>query len=136
MTPTTASDWVVVANERAADAVAIEKTRSNSIGYIYLAGYAIECSLKALLQRQGKPFPKHGQEGHNLRGLWEAAGFRLSDLSDANGAKTFFIEHWETALRYELTCDSSLKMAELVAGAKHLSGWIQSRIRRTPRRCR
>jgi hypothetical protein len=130
MTPTTASDWLTVANERAADAEAMKISRCTSIGCIYMAGYAIECSLKALLQSSSTPFPRHGQEGHNLRGLWEASGFRLSDLSDSTGAKTFFIQNWDTALRYELTCDSSLTMMELVDGAKHLTGWIQSRIRR------
>jgi len=32
-----------------------------------MAGYAIECSLKAYLQREGKPFPTSGSEGHNLK---------------------------------------------------------------------
>lgn len=133
MTPTTASDWLSVANERAADAETMKITRNTSVGCVYMAGYAIECSLKGLLQNLGTPFPKHGQEGHNLRRLWEASGFRLTDLSDSTGAKAFFIENWDTSLRYELACDSSLTMAELVGGAKHLTGWIQSRIRRKPR---
>lgn len=105
--------------------------RSTSIGCVYMAGYAIECSLKALLQSTNKAFPKHGQEGHNLRGLWETAGFKLSDLSDSTGSRTFFIESWSTALRYELVSESSLPLTELVDGAKHLTGWIQTRIRRS-----
>jgi hypothetical protein len=134
MAPTTASDWISVANERAADADTMKTTRCTSIGCVYMAGYAIECSLKALLQSKGTAFPRHGQEGHNLRGLWETSGFRLSDLSDSTGAKAFFIENWDTSLRYELTCDSSLTISELVDGAKHLTGWIQNQIRRNQTR--
>jgi HEPN domain-containing protein len=134
MTPNTANEWMEIAKERAADAEAVKITRSASIGCVYMAGYAIECSLKALLQSTNRPFPKSGQEGHNLRKLWEEAGFRLSDLSDSTGAKTFFIENWDTSLRYELNFESSLTMAELVDGAKQLTGWIQTRTRRPRRR--
>ena len=133
MTPTNANDWISVANERAADAEALKTTRCTSIGCVYIAGYAIECSLKALLQSTRKAFPKHGQEGHNLRRLWEASGFRLSDLSDPSGAKTFFIQNWDTSLRYESTFESSITIVELVDGAKQLTGWIQGQTRRSYR---
>jgi hypothetical protein len=134
MPPTDANGWCSIANERAADAEAMKSTRCTSIGGVYMAGYAIECSLKALLQIQGTPFPRHGKEGHNLRGLWESSGFRLTDLSDVKGEKTFFMENWDTSLRYELTCSSNLTVIELVDGAKNLTGWIQSQIRRSSSR--
>jgi HEPN domain-containing protein len=134
MTPTTARDWISVANERAKDANAMKIERGESAGSVYMAGYALECSLKALLQSKGVSFPRQGQEGHNLRKLWEMSGFKCSDLADKTGAKIFFIEKWNTSLRYELTCDSNLSIAELVDGAKQLTGWIQSQIRRTNRR--
>ena len=134
MTPNTSEQWLDVAKERANDAQAIHKNRPNSIGAIYMAGYGIECSLKALLQHRGTGFPKHGSEGHNLRGLWAACKFRLSDLSDAKGSKTFFIENWDTSLRYESKFESSLEITDLVEGAKQLTGWIQTQIRRTRRR--
>lgn len=133
MTPTTAGGWIAVANERAADAEAMKTQRATSVGPVYMAGYAIECSLKALLQRQGKSFPSYGQEGHNLRGLWEASGFRLSDLHDLNGTKAFFIRQWSTDLRYESSLVGSLQVAELVDGARDLTGWIQARVRRSRR---
>ncbi|NEO42085.1 MAG: HEPN domain-containing protein [Moorea sp. SIOASIH] len=136
MAPTTVSDWIDIAKERTKDADAILKNRSQSIGAVYMAGYAIECSLKALLRYKNKPFPKHGNQGHNLRGLWEAAGLRLSDIRDPTGAKTFFIENWDTSLRYELTCNSSLTMAELVDGAKQLTKFIKFKISPKSRRRR
>ncbi|OLT61426.1 HEPN domain-containing protein [Moorena bouillonii] len=128
MVPNNYKDWLDIANERAADAEAILKNRSQSIGSVYMAGYAIESSLKALLRSRNKSFPKHGNQGHNLRGLWEAAGFRLSDIRDSTGAKTFFIENWDTSLRYQITCNSSLTMAELVDGAKQLTNFIKFKI--------
>ncbi|AOX02344.1 hypothetical protein BJP34_25465 [Moorena producens PAL-8-15-08-1] len=130
MDPNNYKDWLDIANERAADADGILKNRSQSIGSVYMAGYAIECSLKALLRYRNKPFPKHGNQGHNLRGLWKAAEFSVTDIRDSTGAKTFFIDKWDTSLRYQLTCNSSLTMAELVNGAKQLTGYIQSQIRR------
>ena len=136
MPPTNTEDWLSVAMERAADADAMKIQRSTSIGCVYMAGYAIECSLKALLQNSGIPFPKHGQEGHNLRRLWETSGFRLADINDSDGSKTFFIEKWDTSLRYELTCDSSLSVTELVDGAKQLTGQIINAIRRSNTRSR
>lgn len=101
-----------------------------------MAGYAIECSLKAFLQKQNRGFPKYGNEGHNLKGLWRASNFRLSDLNDYNGSKTFFIENWETDLRYQtkLELNSGLTEEELIKGAKELAGWIQQQIRRYQRR--
>ncbi|MEB3830617.1 hypothetical protein [Phormidium sp. CCY1219] len=69
MEPTTADDCSAVANERAADAEAIAKCRPTSVGSVYIAGYAIECSLKALLQKRGIPTPTSGALGHNLHKL-------------------------------------------------------------------
>ena len=136
MAPTNVEDWLNIAKERAADAEAMKTQRCTSIGCVYMAGYAIECSLKALLQNLGIPFPKHGQEGHNLRKLWEMSGFRLTDLHDPTCSKTFFIENWDTSLRYELTCESSLSVTELVDGAKQLTGQIINKIRRSNTRSR
>jgi hypothetical protein len=137
MSPNTAQDWIAIAQERAADAEAMKTSRCTSVGSVYMAGYAIECSLKALLQTKRTPFPKHGNEGHNLRGLWEASNFRLSDLNDSKGTKAFFLQDWNTALRYELSCASSLGVTELVDGAKELTSWIQTQIRRSkPRKYR
>lgn len=133
--PTTAQEWLTIANERSADAEVIHKQRPNSIGSVYLAGYAIECSLKALLQKRGIPFPSHGQEGHHLGNLWKASGLKFSDLKDATGAKTFFLEKdkWNTALRYErfLPNTLGLDIAELMAGGKALNNWIQTQINRS-----
>ncbi|MGK7889578.1 MAG: HEPN domain-containing protein [Leptolyngbyaceae cyanobacterium] len=132
--PSTAEEWLCIATERGADADAIIKSGNTSIGSIYLAGYAIECSLKALLQAKNQPFPKHGEQGHNLRNLWRSSGFCLSDISDSKGTKAFFIDQWSTSLRYEKSLESSLSPEELVDGAKQLTGWIQRQIRKKGRK--
>ncbi|NET56187.1 MAG: hypothetical protein F6K47_08420 [Symploca sp. SIO2E6] len=136
MSPHTYQQWLAVAKQRASDAEAISKHQPQSVGSVYLAGYAIECSLKALLHRQGRPFPQHGNEGHNLKGLWEASGFRLCDLQDTKGIQTFFLQEWNTAWRYETTIPSNpgLAIADLMQGAKLLTGKIQTAVRRRPKR--
>jgi hypothetical protein len=136
MSPTSSDGWLDVARERASDADALLGARDQSAGSVYFAGYAIECSLKALLQRSGKAFPTAGGAGHDLRGLWLQSGFRLGDISDASGAKTFFVESWSTDLRYEVAPSLPGSTSELVGDARQLSSWIQTQIRRQrpPRR--
>jgi HEPN domain-containing protein len=130
MTPDQPEAWLAVANERAADAEALLLKRKTSSGCAYMAGYAIECSLKAYLQGSGTAFPTSGGEGHNLRGLWRRSGFQISDLQDANGAKAFFLKQWSTDLRYEVALPTHLRAEELLQGAKALNGWLQTRCRR------
>lgn len=134
MPPDTAEDWMAVANERGADAEALMSTRSLSVGCVYMAGYAVECSLKAYLQSRGTPLPSRGPGGHNLRALWLQSGFQLADLRDTNGTKTFFVDTWSTDLRYETRLDVRMNLTDLMQGAKALSGWIQTRSRRARRR--
>ena len=134
MNPSTDKQWLEVARERASDAEAISKDKPKSVGAVYMAGYAIECSLKAFLQKQNKGFPKHGKEGHNLQKLWKSSQFRLGDFNDSKGSKTFFIQHWDTSLRYENELNSTLEVSDLVQGAKELTGWIQKQIRRSKSR--
>jgi hypothetical protein len=101
-----------------------------------MAGYVIECYLKAYLQKNGISQPPHGKEGHNLRGLWSAAGFRLSDLIDSDGNQTYLINNWDTRLRYQTALESGLSAAGLVKGAQTVAGLIQKRLRSSVRRSR
>jgi HEPN domain-containing protein len=129
--PTTAQDWIIVAEQRLADAEAILKERPDSVGSLYMAGYAIECSLKAFLQKRSIRSPRHGSEGHNLRSLWQASKLRLFELQDRKGVQTFFLEEWTTDWRYEkeIPIKTGINNQELVEGAKKLSRWIQSKSR-------
>lgn len=129
MAPNTAQDWLALASERAADAEAMLSSRENPFGPVYMVGYAIECSLKAYLQKNGRKFPRSGSAGHDLKRLWQACGFSFSDLRDSKGHKTFFIDSWNTALRYEGVPPKDFSSSELVTGGKALVGWIQKQIR-------
>jgi hypothetical protein len=122
-----------VAQERAVDA-RILADQGRSVAAVYLAGYAVECALKAYLQRVGHGFPTSGQAGHDLRELWKASRFRLADLGDSQGNRTYFVERWNTELRYNVTFDTVLDAGVLVEGAAQLVGWVQGRIRRFARR--
>ena len=135
MEPSTPDDWVEVAKERARDARILSDGK-RSLGAAYMAGYAVECYLKAYLQKKGKGQPPRGNEGHNLRGLWSAAGFRVSDLIDAGGNQTYFISNWDTRLRYQTALDPSLSADDLMRGAQKLAGLIQKRLRSLIRRSR
>ena len=136
MTPSTAEEWMAASRARGADASAMLPKRSGSMGPAYLAGYAVECALKAFLQSRGFPRPSTGRSGHDLRALWKASGFQLRDLADKDGSKSFFVRRWSTDLRYEARADAEETAETLVAGAQRLSRWVNSQIRRKRRRSR
>lgn len=128
--PNTWDEWRDVANERMSDATVMLPARSGSVGPVYMAGYAIECSLKALLQQRGSGFPTTGAEGHHLRSLWKSAGFATRDVGERADHATYYIEHWSTDLRYEVAGDFPGACDVMLAGAKRLVGFLQTRLRR------
>lgn len=60
----------------------------------------------------------------------------MSDLKDRTGAKSFFVESWETSIRYETVVDSDLDAGELVDGAIQLMNWLLKQVKRHRRRNR
>lgn len=46
MEPQSVRDWLEVARARSADADAVFAKHPDSVGSVYLSGYAVECSLK------------------------------------------------------------------------------------------
>jgi hypothetical protein len=132
--PTTAEDWVAVATERLADAKTLARERSGSIAGVYMAGYAVECCLKAFLQQRSIPRPGGGPAGHDLRALWASSGLQVGDLRDRDGLRSFFLVHWSTALRYEVTPPRLQSQHALVNGAGELVGWLLTLIRRRARK--
>lgn len=132
MQPNTYEDWLEVSMERQADANAL-LCRGKSCGPVYMAGYAVEASLKALLKITRRRFPGGGPEGHNLKALWKASGFQLNDLNDEKGERAFFVEKWSTDLRYEVSYDLHHDTESLVLAAGKLAGWIKTQLRRKNR---
>lgn len=133
--PDQPEEWEVVANARLTDAQCMSQKCPQSIAGPYLAGYAIECHLKAYLQRKGIPFPTRGSGGHNLRQLWLASRLQLRDLGDdSHGNKTFYLDNWDTSLRYTTKLnDSSLDTQNLIEGAIQIAKRIQTQGKRCQR---
>jgi hypothetical protein len=131
MQPNTLEDWLSVATARATDAVAILERHEQSIGPVYLVGYAIECSLKAYLMGAGIRFPTSGRAGHDLTALWKASGFQKRDLDDRDGSRAFYLETWDTSLRYARPPAAlGLSNQQLVDGAKFIVRWLHNQARR------
>lgn len=129
--PDSPEQWRATSLERGEDADAMLPDRSQSAGPVYMAGYAIECMLKAYLQQEGIQFSTSGRKGHDLRGLWKQAGLQLSDLGDKNGNRVFFVEDWSTDMRYQTEAPKNRMPKELVKAAKQIAGNLQTRMRRS-----
>lgn len=129
--PSTAAEWLAVARERGLDAGALLPARAQSVAPSYLAGYAVESALKAYLQSRGISRPSSGPEGHNLRALWKSSGLRLSDLKDSDGSAAYFINDWDTRLRYQSTRPATaLGSEQLVSTATRLVGYLSNLTKR------
>jgi HEPN domain-containing protein len=129
-----ASGYLAAANERSTDAQRLFEA-DRHCGAVYMAGYAVECRLKALLEELGRHVPRAGPSGHDLCRLWEAAGFRLQDLK---GYRQLFVTTWSTDLRYRSELPKGEDVAALYRGAIELCGYLQRRLRnlRRPHRGR
>lgn len=128
-------DFAAVAKSRRGDAGVLHQA-GRQLAALYMAGYAVECSLKALLEVQKKPIPRSSRSGgHDLRTLWQASDLRARDLGE-HGAK--FVSYWTTSLRYQV--DVPLNHEELMKGAEvactFLSRLQKSAARKTNRRTR
>jgi HEPN domain-containing protein len=134
--PGHAAEWLAVAGMRLREAKRLEEAGAGCVGSAYLAGYAIECSLKALLAQRGVPRPEPGRDGHNLRTLWSSCDFALKDLSDQDGSKLYFMSHWSTDLRYQARKNTDIADADLLNGASKILSRITTHIRRNARRSR
>lgn len=72
---------------------------------------------------------RSGRGGHDLRGLWTAAGFPDRDL---HGHSRAFIEFWNTAIRYDACLPSTVNAEGWLAGAMKLAGYIAKRAKHVP----
>lgn len=116
-----------MSNERGKDAAELRDAKRD-LAAVYMAGYVIECKLKAWLVARGIKFPTAGGGGHNVIGLWEAAGLKRSDLS---GERRAFLDFWGTHLRYQTSIPPPPHpdFDCLFCGAIGLAGWIQAKMR-------
>ena len=91
MHPKHHQDWIVLADQRMRDAEALLQHRPESTAASYLAGYAVENSLKAYLLLQGEK-----RTGHDLRSLTRDAQLRFK----SQPAQGWFLDQWTVHWRY------------------------------------
>jgi HEPN domain-containing protein len=119
------SDLKRLAEMRLSDAKSLLDTRRNNAGAYYMAGYAVECAIKACIARnQGQyPFPQKLREKdvnsqyytHDVEVLMDTAGLRpqlsaeclVNPVLQANWA---LVGSWNEQFRYETAI--SRKQAE------------------------
>ena len=105
------SDFKRLADNRIRDAVALMRGRRYAGAY-YLAGYAVECGLKACIAKQTRrhEFPDRGlviqSYTHDLKTLVAAAGLETQRDTDAAydpdfGSNWAVVKDWSEQSRYE-----------------------------------
>ena len=128
-----------LANERIGDAKALLAARRWSAAY-YIAGYAVECALKAciakLMKSEEFPDKKFADKcwTHNLIQLLDLAGLK-SDFDAAQLADRRLARNWETVKewteesRYIRTSKAKAeKLYEAITDKKHgVLSWLKQR---------
>jgi hypothetical protein len=137
-TPVYRKDFRALAELRAEEARALLRNR-RQLGAYYLAGYAVECALKACIAKQKKRFefpPKRQivdkMYGHNLSTLLDLAGLK-TQLDTAIAANADLAANWNTVKewtvesRYETSGLNGRDMYNAVTGPNGVLPWIRLR---------
>ncbi len=139
MTKVNRNDFKRLAIVRIRDAQALLKTRRNASGAYYLAGYAVECALKACIARQTRAgdWPPKAQAvqkmySHDLEELVAQAGLkkdrdRAESVSAAFAGNWGTVKEWSEQSRYEISAQSDAQ-ALITAITDEKDGvlpWIQ-----------
>lgn len=102
-------DLRLIADERAAEAQSL-LTASHYSGAFYLAGYAVECGLKAILTRDLEPYAMPDSRAvsdaytHDLQRLADSAGVGSALAGDPTvGPSWLTAKAWSETSRYRLT---------------------------------
>jgi HEPN domain len=129
-------DFRALAESRAEDARILLRSRRPLAAY-YLAGYAVECALKACIAKQRKRFqfpPKRGNVekmyGHDLDTLLDVAGLE-TQLKKEIATNPAFAANWNTVR--EWTAESRYRTSGLngkviytaVTGPNGVLPWIK-----------
>jgi hypothetical protein len=123
--PSNHSEWIGAARQRALDAKTLLSRAEHSVGPVYMAGYALECSFKGLLLLRRENIPK-GKEGHNLMNLRSLCNLHWSGIEDKDGLKAAFLDMWTVDLRYQWDMvDLGHSYEDLVGAAQIFCGYIQ-----------
>jgi hypothetical protein len=126
-----------LAEIRAREAGSLSKSGRNQLGAYYLAGYAVECALKACIAKKTRrhEFPRDRKYvekvyTHDLQALMKEAGLnnlleREIKINKALGTNWNTVKIWSEQSRYEI---SGLKGKDLylaVTGTDGVLPWIK-----------
>jgi hypothetical protein len=132
------SDFRALAELRVKEAHVLLKGR-RQLGAYYLAGYAVECALKACIARQRKrfEFPPRRRTvdkmySHDLGTLVDAAGLGAQLEKDIKANHVFAanwttVKDWTAESRYETSGLNGKDMYNAVAGPNGVLQWIRLR---------
>jgi hypothetical protein len=131
-------DFRTLAELRAEEARVLLRSR-RQLGAYCLAGYAVECALKACIAKQRKRFefpPKKGNVekmySHNLDALLDVAGLKVQ-LQKEIATNPDFAANWKTVRnwtaesRYEISGLNGKELYNAVTGANGVLPWIKLR---------
>jgi HEPN domain-containing protein len=131
-------DFRTLAELRAEEARVLLRSR-RQLGAYYLAGYAVECALKACIAKQRKRFefpPKRSiverMYSHNLDSLLDAADLK-AQLEKEIAANPDFTANWNTVRdwtsesRYETSGLNGKELYNAVTGPNGVLPWIRLR---------
>ncbi|MBL9124274.1 MAG: HEPN domain-containing protein [Planctomycetaceae bacterium] len=122
--------------QRLEDAQVLFRAGRNQ-GAQYLAGYAVECVLKALIlhrtpgrRRAAALNSFRGARGHDLEWLWEELRHLREPPATADVQREFArLVTWGTGFRYEVGTIKQQDAAAFVAAAEGIAAWVHARIR-------
>jgi HEPN domain-containing protein len=105
---------------------------------IYLAGYSVECALKALILHNDPPatdpddterqFVEEGAKSHNFDWLKQQLYDRGVRMSDEAARLLSNIRWWSTDLRYSTQRVESRRASNFLAAAQAIREWAEGRI--------
>jgi hypothetical protein len=135
-TPLTRKDFQRLADLRAREAGALLRSR-NPIGAHYLAGYAIECALKACIAKQTRrhefpPKDAHNLYTHKLQELLKLAG--LNDVLEHDMVRNRalaenwgVVKGWDEKSRYQSRGLNGKDLHAAIVGPDGVLQWIRQR---------
>jgi hypothetical protein len=99
------------------------------VGAVYLAGYAVECALKARIcyERQVEILSPQFYT-HDLRWLLEMTGLSLRAKGEQAFWRAFsYVQvHWSVALRYQMPSLDAQKAREFLDKTKEIMSWLSN----------
>ena len=112
---------------RDGETLLLSKEPERRIGAIYVAGYGIECALKARLctERRVDTLPPEFAR-HDLHRLAESttAWVNLEKRRDWHDAFVYLCSEWDVSMRYAMYPYDSTRVRKFIEKAKEFTKWL------------